>query len=174
MSHFFTSDGQSIGVSASVLPVNTQDWFPLGWTGWISLQSKGLSRVFFSTAVRIRNSSALRELLDDCSLETIVVKMATWGLGSHCCNFAGREPGTEKPQCHLIPPSSLLPGPPLAGHNAREQGWPFSEAQIRVEKSEYGRVSGNYVHIWILEGNFKKTEGKQGSLKTGSRDKTSK
>ena len=45
---FFTSGGQSIGVSAStsVLPMNTQDWSPLGWTGWISLQSKGLSRVF--------------------------------------------------------------------------------------------------------------------------------
>ena len=48
MSQFFASGGQSIGVSASasVLPMNTQDWFPLGWTGWISLQSKGFSRVF--------------------------------------------------------------------------------------------------------------------------------
>ena len=48
MSQLFTWGGQSIGVSASasVLPMNTQDWSPLGWTGWISLQSKGLSRVF--------------------------------------------------------------------------------------------------------------------------------
>ena len=48
MSQLFSWGGQIIGVSASasVLPVNTQDWFPLGWTGWISLQSKGLSRVF--------------------------------------------------------------------------------------------------------------------------------
>ena len=47
MSQFFSSSGQSIGVSASapVLPMNIQDWFPLGWTGWIFLQSKGLSRV---------------------------------------------------------------------------------------------------------------------------------
>ena len=46
--------GQSIGVSAStsVLPMNTQDWFPLGWTGWISLQSKGLSRAFSNTTVQ--------------------------------------------------------------------------------------------------------------------------
>ena len=46
LSQFFTSGGQSIGVSAStsVLPMNIQDWFPLGWTGWISLQSKGLSK----------------------------------------------------------------------------------------------------------------------------------
>ena len=48
MRQLFASGGQSIGVSASasVLPMNIQDWFPLGWTGWISLQSKGLSRVF--------------------------------------------------------------------------------------------------------------------------------
>ena len=48
LSQLFTSGGQSIGVSAStsVLPMNIQDWFPLGWTGWISLQSKGPSRVF--------------------------------------------------------------------------------------------------------------------------------
>ena len=54
MSQFFASGGQSIGVSASasVLPMNTQDWFPLGWTGWISLLSKGLSRVFSNTTVQ--------------------------------------------------------------------------------------------------------------------------
>ena len=46
VSQFFASGGQSIGVSASLLPMNTQDWFPLAWTGWISLLSKGLSRVF--------------------------------------------------------------------------------------------------------------------------------
>ena len=53
MSQFFASGGQNIGVSASasVLPVNIQDWFPLGWTGLISLQSKGLSRVFSNTTV---------------------------------------------------------------------------------------------------------------------------
>ena len=54
MRQLFTSGGQSIGVSAStsVLPMNTQDWFPLGWTGWISLQSKGLSRFFSNTTVQ--------------------------------------------------------------------------------------------------------------------------
>ena len=54
MSQLFTWGGQSIGVSpsASVLPMNTQDWFPLGWTGWISLQSKGLSRVLSNTTVQ--------------------------------------------------------------------------------------------------------------------------
>ena len=54
MSQLFAWGGQSIGVSASasVLPMNTQDWSPLGWTGWISLQSKGLSRVFSSTTVQ--------------------------------------------------------------------------------------------------------------------------
>ena len=54
MSQFFASGGQSIGVSASasVLPMNIQDWVPLGWTGWISLQPKGLSRVFSNTTVQ--------------------------------------------------------------------------------------------------------------------------
>ena len=54
MSQLFTSGGQSIGVSASTsaLPMNTQDWSPLEWTGWISLQSKGLSRVFSNTTVQ--------------------------------------------------------------------------------------------------------------------------
>ena len=53
MSQFFASGGQSIGVSAlaSILPMNIQDWFPLEWTGWISLQSKGLSRAFSSITV---------------------------------------------------------------------------------------------------------------------------
>ena len=54
VSHLFSWDGQSTGVSAlaSFLPKNTQDWSPLGWTGWISLQSKGLSRVFSNTTVQ--------------------------------------------------------------------------------------------------------------------------
>ena len=54
VSQFFASGGQSSGVaaSASVLPINIQSWFPLGWTGWISLQSKGVSRVFSKTTVQ--------------------------------------------------------------------------------------------------------------------------
>ena len=54
MSRFFASGGQSIGVSASasVLPMNSQDWFPLGLTGWISLQFNAFSRVFSNTTVQ--------------------------------------------------------------------------------------------------------------------------
>ena len=54
MSQFFTSGGQStrVSASASILTMNIQDWFPLGWTGWISLQSKGLLRVFSNTTVQ--------------------------------------------------------------------------------------------------------------------------
>ena len=54
VSQFFASGDQSVGISASasVLPMNIQDWFSLGWTGWISLQSKGLSRVFSNTTVQ--------------------------------------------------------------------------------------------------------------------------
>ena len=59
ISHLFTSGGQSIGISASVLPMNIQDWFPLGWIGLISLQSKGLSRVFSNTQFKSFSSLVL-------------------------------------------------------------------------------------------------------------------
>ena len=52
MRQLFSIGGQSIGTSASILPMSIQDWFSLGWTGWISLESKGLSRVFFSTTIQ--------------------------------------------------------------------------------------------------------------------------
>ena len=75
MSQYCASAGQSIGVSAStsVLPMNTQDWSPLGWTGWISLQSKGLSRVFSNSTVQKHQffgtqlSLWMFKLLDDCT-----------------------------------------------------------------------------------------------------------
>ena len=61
MSQLFTSGGQCIGVSVStsVLPMNTQDWSPLGWTGWISLQSKGCSTAFSNITVKSINSLVL-------------------------------------------------------------------------------------------------------------------
>ena len=74
MSQFFTSGGQNIGASASVLPVNVQDWFPLGWTGWISLQSKGLSRIFSNTTVQMHHTTASPKLnlwLQKITLENI-------------------------------------------------------------------------------------------------------
>ena len=73
MQWFFTSDGQSIGVSASasVLPMNIQDWFPLGLTGWISLQSKGLSRVFSNTTVQMHQFfSTQLSLQSNCHVHT--------------------------------------------------------------------------------------------------------
>ena len=77
MSPVFTSGGQSIGVSASssVLPMNIQDWSPLGWTGWISLQSKGLSRVFSNTTVQKHQFFSVQ--LSLCSSSHIY----TWLLG---------------------------------------------------------------------------------------------
>ena len=72
MSQLFTSGGQSIGVSAptSVLPMNTQDWSPLGWTGWISLQSKGLFKSPPTPQLKSINSSA-RSFLDSPTLTSI-------------------------------------------------------------------------------------------------------
>ena len=65
ISQLFTSSGQSIGVSASasVLPMNIRDWFPFGWTGWISLLSKGLSRVFSNTTVQKHQFSSAQLFL---------------------------------------------------------------------------------------------------------------
>ena len=73
MSQLFATDGQSIRVSASasVLPMNTQDWSPLGWTGWISLQSKGLSRVFSNIRVQKHQFfSAQLSLLSNSHIHT--------------------------------------------------------------------------------------------------------
>ena len=69
VSQLFIWGGQSIGVSAStsVLPMNTQDWSPSGWTGWISLQSKGLSRVFSNTTVQKHQFSGAQLSLQSSS-----------------------------------------------------------------------------------------------------------
>ena len=68
----FSSDGQSIGVSASasVLSMNIQYWFPLGWPGWILLQSKGLSRVFFNTTVQKHQLGAQPSLWSNSHIHT--------------------------------------------------------------------------------------------------------
>ena len=72
MSQFFISGGQIIGTSAasSVFPINIQDWFPLGCTGWISLQSKGLSRVFSNTTVQKHQFSAQLSLWSNSHIRT--------------------------------------------------------------------------------------------------------
>ena len=79
MSQIFPSGGQSTGVSASasVLPTNIQDWFPLGWTGWISLQSKGLSRVFSNTTVQKFSSSVFSFLYSPTSYLWLLVTYMT-------------------------------------------------------------------------------------------------
>ena len=83
MSQLFTSGGQNIGVSAStsVLPMNTQDWSPLGWTGWISLQFKGLSRVLSNTTVQKHHSSQslfVYSLLISCKTVETVSHFIFW------------------------------------------------------------------------------------------------
>ena len=90
MSQLFTSGGQSIGVSssASFLPMTVQDWFPLGWTGWISLQSKGLSRVFFNTTVQKHQFFGVKlSLWSDSHIHTWLLeklpKFIAWMMSSH-------------------------------------------------------------------------------------------
>ena len=84
-SQFFASGGQSIGVpvSASVLPMNIQHWSPLGWTGWISLQSKGLSSVFSNTTVhKYQFFSALLSLCSNYHIHTwLLGKPQPWRYG---------------------------------------------------------------------------------------------
>ena len=88
MSQLFVSGGQSIAVSAStsVLPMNTQDWFPLGWTGWISMQSKGLSRVFSNTTVQNHQFSEPSFLYDPTLTITVPtnggmeIQIYTWNI----------------------------------------------------------------------------------------------
>ena len=70
MSQFFASGDQSIGASASILPMNIQDWFPLGWTDLLSLQSKGLSRVFSNTTVQKHQFSGLSFLYSPTLIST--------------------------------------------------------------------------------------------------------
>ena len=90
MSRLFTSGGENIGVSASVLPMNIQDWFPVGWTGWISLQSKGLSRVFSNTTVQKHQflvlsflySPTLTSIHDDWKNHNFDYREVCWKVGS--------------------------------------------------------------------------------------------
>ena len=116
MSRLFISGSQSIGASssASVLPLNKQDWFPLGWTGWISLQSKGLSRVFFNTAVQKHQwfntqPSYTRASLVAQRLKHLPAMQETWvqslgredplekKMATHSSILAWRIPWTEEP-----------------------------------------------------------------------------
>ena len=87
MSQFFASGGQSIraSASASVLPMNTQDQSPLGWTGWISLQYKGLSRVFSNTTVQKHQFFGTQlSLWSNSHIHTWPWKNHSFGLMDHC------------------------------------------------------------------------------------------
>ena len=94
MSQLFTSGSQSIGASPSILSMNIQGWFPLGWTGLISLQSKGFSRVFSNTTVQKDQKFKNAKLNFDCTLqfpkglcEYPNVQVTSW---SYCQNLWGR------------------------------------------------------------------------------------
>ena len=124
MSQFFTSGGQSIGASASasVLPMNIQGWFPLGWTGWIFLQSKGFSRVFSNTTIQKHqffgaqlSSLVAKKHMKSCSI-------VSDSLGRHrlqhtrlpCLTSSPRACPASRPSsrwCHPAISSSVNPSP---------------------------------------------------------------
>ena len=74
ISQFFASGDQNIGISAStsVPPMNTQDWSPLGWIGWISLQSKGLSRVFSNTTVQKHQFTVQYHVQNELKIQMVI------------------------------------------------------------------------------------------------------
>ena len=123
MSKLFASGGQSIGVSAStsVLPMNTQGWSPLGWTGWISLQFKGLSRVFSNNTVQKHQFSVLSFLYSlQFSLEKFSHSVVSDSLQPHesqqarppCPSTTQRVHPDSRPSsqwCHPAISSSVVP-----------------------------------------------------------------
>ena len=108
MSQLFASGGQSVGVSASasVLPMNTQDWSPLGWTGWIFLQSKGLSRVFSNTPVQKHQFFSAQ-----LSFFFLLFFFKTWNTVLVLPNIK-----TNPPQVYMCSPSWALLPPPSPHH----------------------------------------------------------
>ena len=110
MSWLFSSGGQSIGASASVLPMNIQDWFPLGWTGLISLESKGLSRVFSSTTIwrhqffgTHSNKMFFKNCLYDLSVVEYQKKSLVWIKSKvKCVTWNTRRPEMAEQQQALI------------------------------------------------------------------------
>ena len=112
MSQFFASGDQSIRVSAStsVLPMNIRDWFPLGWTGWISLQSRGLSRVFSSTTV---NQTEFQTVFTPATTPS---GPPTWPPGS------GSERSSSKGGFHFSPLPAALTCPSLLAASSYSLG----------------------------------------------------
>ena len=109
VSQFFASGGQSIRVlsSTSVLPMNTQDWSPLGWTGWISLQSKGLPRVFSNTTVQKHQFFGAQLSSQSNS------HIHTWPLGKHV-HYCQKKPCSHEQSLHVSVQTPLpLPEPSL-------------------------------------------------------------
>ena len=127
VSQFFTSGGQSIGASASALalPINIQSWFPLGLTGLISLQSKGLSGVFSSTTVRKHPFFKVHHH-DDIRTQSTVHAITLWER-THFEDVL--------PQDHLL---HSFPSPPTWSH---QQGLPHLTGQLAPTSSSHGHQS---------------------------------
>ena len=148
MSRLFTSGGQRTGVStsASVLPMNTQDWFPLGWTGWISLLSKGLSRVFSSNTVRKHQFLGAQPCLYSNSPCTCF----RLGLNGHCCGKCSlgqlRPPlkvSTHKNPCcrwKLWNSTSLYPPPSSWEETAWKEHTPTAQSPCTVSPTSHVSV----------------------------------
>ena len=131
MNQLFSSGGQSIGVSASasVLPMNIQDGFPLGWTSWISLQSKGLSRVFSVRMAAIQNSTMLERVWRKGNL-ILLVGMQT--------STAAMENSVEIPY--------------KAGNGTAI--WPSNPTPGHTHQTSLCRKRSVYSKVWVLLSRF--------------------
>ena len=159
MSHFFASGGQGIGVSASasVLPMNIQDWYPLGWTGWISSQPKRLSRVFSNTTVQKHQFFGTQLKLpclwdylagilewDSSSRESV---FPTKGSKVHLLQHSHWEAGSLPPS-HLGNPLVVRPGPRLVWELKISLGPPVG--CVALWNVESGHVIVEAGDAWIF------------------------
>ena len=156
MSQLFASGGQSIGVSASasVLPMNTQDWSPLGWTGWISLQSKGLSRVFSNTTVQKINCSLSESQAAVPLLCRVQFFTTLWSV-AHQAPLSMGVSRQEYWRGMPCPSPGDLPNPGTEPRSLTLQADSFpSEPPGKPSKSQFPRTISHHPHLKLKDIEF--------------------
>ena len=142
MSQLFASGGQSIGVSAlaSVLPMNTQDWSPLGWTGWISLKSKGSARVFSNTTVQKHQfftilQHKIKSLKKSNKFQTISSSLTKSDpTRQHsCCQSRSEHQQSSHPLLHPLMPQD----PVLSLYHVKTKPWKDQLEQLKYSGQRF-------------------------------------
>ena len=155
MSQLLATGGQSIGVSASasVLPMNIQDWLPLGWTGLISLQPKGLSRVFSNTTVQKHQFFSVQlSLWSSCHIHTwLLEKPQLWPDGPLLANSLPSEPPGSYDNLYSILKSRDITLP-VKIHVVKAMGFPVvmyrCESWTMAKKAECHKIDAFKMRFW--------------------------